>query len=42
MWDVETKKEIAFVNPGREGQKVILEIPYKLEEGIILRRNKTK
>ena len=42
MWDVETKKEIEFVNPGREGQKVILEIPYKLEEGIILRRNKTK
>ncbi len=42
MWDVETKKEIEFVNPGREGQKVILEIPYKLEEGIILRRKKTK
>ncbi len=42
MWDIETKKEIEFVNPGREGQKVILEIPYKLEEGIVLRRKKTK
>lgn len=42
MWDIETRKEIQFVNPGREEQKVILEIPYKLEEGIVLRRKKTK
>ena len=40
MWDVETKEPIDHVNPGREGQKVILEIPTKVEEGWILRRKK--
>ena len=42
MWDVETAKEIDHVNPGREGQKVILNIPYEVQEGWILRRRKTK
>lgn len=40
MWDIETKEEISFINPGKEGQKVILEIPFELEKGIILRRKK--
>ena len=40
MWDAETGEEIPHVNPGKEGQKVILEIPYKVEEGWILRRKK--
>ncbi len=40
MWDSETKKEIDHVNPGKEGQTVILEIPYKAEKGWILRRKK--
>ena len=42
MYDSDTKEDIDHVNPGKEGQKVILEIPYKLEKGWILRRRKTK
>lgn len=40
MWDIETNKAIDHVNPGREGQKVILELPLTAEEGWILRRKK--
>ena len=40
MWDTETNQEIPHVNPGKEGQKVILEIPHKAEKGWILRRKK--
>ena len=40
MWDTETKEEIPHVNPGKEGQTVILEIPNKAEKGWILRRKK--
>lgn len=40
MWDAETVKEIDHVNPGREGQKVILRLPIDVEEGWILRRKK--
>ena len=40
MWDAETKEEIPHVNPGKEGQTVILEIPFKAEKGWILRRKK--
>lgn len=40
MWDAETGEEIDHVNPGKEGQKVILSIPYKVEKGWILRRKK--
>ena len=40
MWDTETKQEIPHVNPGKEGQTVILEIPCKPEKGWILRRKK--
>ena len=40
LWDTETGEEIPHVNPGKEGQTVILEIPYKVEKGWILRRKK--
>ena len=40
MWDVETNEEKDHVNPGKEGQKVILEIPFEVHEGWILRRKK--
>ena len=40
MWDIETYEEIDHVNPGKEGQKVILNIPFEVKEGWILRRKK--
>ena len=40
MWDIETYEEIDHVNPGKEGQKVILNIPFEVKEGLILRRKK--
>ena len=40
MWDIETKEPITHVNPGKEGQKVILKIPAETKEGWILRRKK--
>ena len=40
MWDSETKEHVDYVNPGKEGQAVIIEIPQKIEKGWILRRKK--
>ena len=40
LWDDETKEEISYVNPGKAGQKVIMELPIKVEESWILRRKK--
>ena len=40
LWDVETQEEITHVNPGKEGQKVIMEIPYNCKNGWIIRRKK--
>ena len=40
LWNDETNEEIETVNPGKSEQKVILEIPYKVENGWILRRKK--
>ena len=40
IWDVDTKEPIPHVNPGKEGQKVILKIPTDAKEGWILRRKK--
>ena len=40
LWDDETLEEIETVNPGKYGQKVILNIPSKVEEGWIIRRKK--
>ena len=36
----EKKKEIYHVNPGKEGQSVILRLPIEVQEGWILRRKK--
>ena len=40
LWDDETLEEIDTVNPEKYGQKVILNIPSKVEEGWIIRRKK--
>ena len=40
MWDEETGEEIEFVNPGKDGQKVLMHLPIKCEEGYIIRRKK--
>ena len=40
LWNDETDEEIDTVNPGRAEQKVILNIPSKVEDGWILRRQK--
>ncbi|MBO5348812.1 MAG: U32 family peptidase [Clostridia bacterium] len=40
LWDSETDEEIGFVNPGKAGQSVKMEIPIKVENGWILRRKK--
>ena len=40
LWDSETKEEILTVNPGKQGQTVLMNIPVKVENGWILRRKK--
>ena len=40
LWNDETMEAINTVNPGKAEQKVILNIPYKVKEGWILRRKK--
>ena len=40
LYDSETGEEISTVNPGKQGQTVILEIPFEVKKGWILRRNK--
>ena len=40
LWDSETKEEIQTVNPGKQGQTVLMNIPVKVENGWILRRKK--
>ena len=40
LWDSETEEEIEFVNPGKLGQKVIMQMPIEAENGTILRRKK--
>ena len=40
LWDAETEEEITHVNPGKEGQKVLLKIPQEAKTGWILRRKK--
>lgn len=40
LWDSETDEEIQYVNPGKAGQSVKLEIPIEVQNGWILRRNK--
>ena len=40
LYDSETREEISTVNPGKQGQTVILEIPFEVKKGGILRRKK--
>ena len=40
LWNDETNEEINTVNPGKLGQKVILNIPHDVEENWIIRRKK--
>ena len=40
LWDYETKEEIDSISPGVKGQKVIIKLPIKCENGWILRRKK--
>lgn len=40
MWDSETDEEINFVNPGKEGQTVKINIPIEAKKNWILRRKK--
>ena len=40
LWDDETGEEIDSVSPGVKGQKVLMKLPIKCEEGWILRRKK--
>lgn len=40
LWNDETNEEIDTVNPGKAEQKVILNIPYHVKEGWIIRRRK--
>lgn len=40
LYDSETGEKISTVNPGKQGQTVILEIPFEVKKGWILRRKK--
>lgn len=40
LYDSEIREEISTVNPGKQGQTVILEIPFEVKKGWILRRKK--
>lgn len=40
LWNDETLEEIDTVNPGKAEQKVLLQIPAKVQEGWIIRRKK--
>lgn len=38
--DLETEEAISFINPGREGQKVLMKLPRFAEKGYVIRRKK--
>ena len=40
LWDYETEEEIDSISPGVKGQKVLIKLPIKCEDGWILRRKK--
>lgn len=40
LYDINTSKKIDTINPGIKGQLVKIHIPYKVEEGYIIRRKK--
>ena len=41
MWNDETGEEIEYVNPGKDGQKVLMHLPMKCEEGWIIRKKES-
>ena len=40
LWDIETKEEIETVNPGKQGQQVLMKLPIETQENWIIRRKK--
>ena len=38
LWDEETGKEVEYVNPGKEGQHILIHLPVKCEKGFIIRK----
>ena len=40
LWDSETEEEISFVNPGKQGQTVLMKLPVPVKSGYIIRRKK--
>ena len=40
LWDTETDESVQFVNPGKAGQSIKIELPISVENGWILRRKK--
>ena len=40
LWDTETEEQIQFVNPGKAGQTVKMDIPIEVKNGWIIRRKK--
>lgn len=40
LWDSETDEQIPYVNPGKAGQSVKMELPIEVKNGWILRRKK--
>ena len=37
LWDEETGKEVEYVNPGKEGQNILIHLQVKCEKGFIIR-----
>ena len=40
LYDFETEEKIQFVNPGKQGQKVKIQLPIHCEPNWIIRRKK--
>ena len=40
LWDTETNEQVQFVNPGKAGQSIKMEIPIEVKNGWIIRRKK--
>ncbi len=40
LWDIDTQKQIEYINPGKAEQKVLMKLPVKVEKDWILRRKK--
>ena len=40
LWDAETEEEIEAVNPGKQGQRVLMKLPIECEKDWIIRKKK--